>query len=115
MESLSALESASLSVLSLPSDVLEQHIFIFLDVPSLMACSSVCSRFLKISSRILSKQPENKLDQNILLPNIFGNGLANLLCWFQERLRYPSLANLRERPRLLEQCLLLAAEGMLYK
>ncbi len=107
------LESASLSIFRLPSDVLEHHIYIWLDISSLVVCSLVCCKFQKLSSRRLSKQPENILNQNILLHNIFRSGWANLLSWFQARLRYLSLVNLRERPKLLEKCLILAAEGLL--
>ncbi len=106
-------ESSTVSVLLwIPFDVLEQHIFKNLSPSGLVACSLVCSHFRKLSSRRLSKLPRNKLHQNNILQDIFKIGLADLLSWFQARLRYASMAKLSElRPVLLEQCLALASEG----
>ncbi len=105
-------ETAVVSFEWIPFDVLEQHIFIDLSPSSLMACSLVCSQFRKLSSRRLSQLPKGNLHQHSILQDIFRNGWANLLSWFQAHLRYPSMAKLSElRPALLQDCLALAAEG----
>ncbi len=100
------------SLLRIPLDVLEYHIFKELEISVLVACSSVCSQLRKLSSRLKSKLPQNKLNQYSILQDIFRNGWMNLLSWFQAHLRFPSIAELRDlRPVFLEEWLVLAAEG----
>ncbi len=94
------------SLLSIPTDVLEHHIFKYFDTPILLVCSHVCSQLRKHSSRRLCELPHLKRHQNTILLEIFRNGWTDLLSWFQALLRYPSIASLSElRSALLEQCL----------
>ncbi len=104
--------ASSLSVLCIPTDVLQHHIFPELDIASLVVCALTCSQFRRLSSKQQMELPKDKRSQNNNLQVIFRNGWTNLLSWFQARLRYPSMAELDElRPVLLEKCLSLAAEG----
>ncbi len=108
--------SSPASLLHIPSDVLDQHIFKYFDISRLMVCSFVCSKLRRLSSRRISELPHTKRHQNSILQNIFRNGWTKLLSWFQAQLRYPSITALMElRPILLEQCISLAAEGFFLK
>ncbi len=104
-----ASQPAPLFALCIPFDVLEHHIIRQLNASCLVACSLVSSQFRKLSSKQL---PHNKLDQYSILEDIFRNGWADLLSWFQARLKYPSMADLGElRPPFLNTCLSLASQG----
>ncbi len=81
------------AMLSIPSDVLEHHILKELHLSSLVACSLV-SQLRRLSSLRLSALPKNKFNQSTILQDIFRNGSANLLSWFQACLQYPSIADL---------------------
>ncbi len=108
----SNVESQCRSLQSIPTDVLEHHIFKYFDISILLVCSHVCSKLRKLSSIRLCKLPYLERHQNTVLQEIFRNGWAGLLSWFQAFLRYPSMSSLSElRPVLLEQCLSSAAEG----
>ncbi len=103
--------SGSISLLGIPSDVLQHHIFIQLDVCSLVACSLVCSQFRKLWSLAQLQLPTNKLDS--ILKEIYRNGYMGLMNWFQARLGYPSMWELIEhQPALLSVCISLAAKGL---
>ncbi len=104
----------SAPLLRIPFDVLEHYIFKELEISVLVACSLVCSQLRKLSSRRFSTLPSIKLNQYSILQDIFRNGWTNLLSWFQARLRFPSMAELRDlRPVFLEEWLVLTAEGYL--
>ncbi len=107
--------TSGLSILSIPFDVIDHHIFKYLNASSMVACSQVCSKLRTHYSIRLSELPKNYRNQNSILQEIFGIGSLNLLGWFQARLGYPSIAVMRDlRPVLLQHCLSLVAEGCLY-
>ncbi len=108
-----SLESApvALSLLCVPTDVLEYLIFKLLDTITLVLCSLVCKQFRRLSARRLTALPYNERHQNSILQEIFRNCWTHL-SWFQAQLQYPSMSALSElRPILLDQCLCLAVEG----
>ncbi len=79
------------SILCIPLDIIDHHIFKQLNTSSLVACSLVCRKLRTHSSRQLSAKPKFKYYQSRILSEIFGDGSLELLHWFQARLGYPSI------------------------
>ncbi len=85
--------SHSLSILSLPSDVLQHHIFIAVDRPSILSCCLTCTSFRNTISRM-----EFQYRNWLVLREIFRGGYVRLLLWFQDVLKYPKLWKLKPVP-----------------
>ncbi len=99
---------------TLPTDILKEHIFRYLEKSSFVACSLSCRRFYKISHQLTAAiTGAEKYEQSTkILQSIFRAGSLEYLCWFQHKLRYPTTTSLPSK--LLHLCLLLAAEGINY-
>ncbi len=99
-------------LLLLPSDILKQHILKTLDILSLVSCSLSHPRLRALILQ-LPKHERKFKKQQCRLEEIFELGYLALLNWFQNVLRYPTLALLESTLR--SQCLYNAAKGTLEK
>ncbi len=102
------------TLLSIPTDVLKNHIFLggILKSPSsLLACSLACRKLRSLITSIKTTAPK----QRAILRDIFSNGYLNYLEWLQASLHYPSISDLsRNWPVLLDESIEVAAEGIYF-
>ncbi len=106
------------SLLVLPPELWQHHIFMNLDLASSTSCSLACSFFRKIFKRILIINSENYFNfdaksqrQVQILKCIFRGGFLTLLVWFQSCMKFP-LLNCWSNVQV--DCLTSAAEGQSY-
>ncbi len=92
------------SLITIPTDVLENLILSQLDASSLVSCSLVCAHLGKISLRVFTRQKYGRKD---VLRCIFSSGFLSLFLSFQKILLYPSVNHLR----IHSQLLILAVQG----
>lgn len=97
---------------SLPTEILENHLFCFLSLPSLIACCFLCSRLKKLTSSYIAKLirrlergpflPSTRWKriasysdkrQDVVLKALFQNGNMDLLLWFQSFLSFPTFSS----------------------
>lgn len=79
---------------SLPADVLDNHVWIHLSMPSLVSNSLVCKRFHKLLQNTLCYGSGSLFSnfQLAIYKELLGRGEANLIIWFQQYLNYPKLS-----------------------
>ncbi len=98
------------SLLTLPADILENHVFGDFGIANFVLLSLTCSKLGRIASRLILKATL-KRDNDAVLLDIFQSGDLNLLPWFQSLLHYPKLSVIgMHHPRLLGQCLVRSAQ-----
>jgi len=103
-------------IYTVPSDVLQHHIFNFLSFPSLIACLFVSTRFRTVISKILDVQKPKLIEVTGIFRNyherilemLFEGGSLGLISWFRTYLRYPAFS---PNDNHLNRCLNLAAKG----
>lgn len=76
---------------SLPADVLDNHIWTHLSLPSLIANSFVCKRFHQLLANTISFGGPNSFENYrvAVYKELFARGEAQLIRWFQNYLKYP--------------------------
>lgn len=112
-----------LSLLTIPVDVLEQHIILaLLSWSDLIACQLVCQRLRKLASRVLASRkktqevrskegklfldlPKHRQQQVVILKSMFEEGVPiESMQWFQQYLRYPVFfSSTNKRPTRKQQ------------
>ncbi len=108
-------EMSRITLLSIPSELFEHHIFSALDLASTVACAFTCSKLQKIiiRSRITALSRPDR--QMTILENIFQIGNVNLLLWFYRHLQYPHIKIMEGKFREFFQfCFQAAIVGMKY-
>ncbi len=96
----------SSSLLSVPLDVIEHHIFALLKRRDLLSCAMACSKLGKIFLNFFSISKETKLSfQAGVMSDIFRSGTLQQLTWTIRTFRYPTL---EEFPKRLEMVSLAA-------
>ncbi len=97
-------------LITIPVDVTLHHIFSYLQQTSLISCSLSCSFLNKVYTRF-ARSAICKKQKADILREIFREGSMNLLLWFQQFLKYPSLDDMRSQPSFMLECASNAAEG----
>ncbi len=112
-----------ITLLSIPSELFERHIFSSFDLGSLVACILSCSKFHRIIGRLRISAPSQhtcllQIDTHVyhnrhtqvycnrhidllakhetILKNLFRYGSVNLLLWFYKLLQYPHIKSLNK-------------------
>ncbi len=103
------------SLVSLPPEILEHHIFNFLSWCDLTPCSLASALLRKIYLRRYGRSGviNSEQHQRKILEDIYGGGSLSLLGWFEAVLWFPKFASLDSR--LADNCLMRAAAGNAYK
>ncbi len=112
-------EPRSISVLSIPYDVLAHHVFSQLGIASLVSCSLTCVTLQRMIKRTFSsKFSKQQVRGAAIIDDTFLCGSPSLLSWLQQALLYPNFSNteptllMRHRRNvLLLRCLQMAAKG----
>ncbi len=99
-----------ITLLSIPSELFERHIFSSFDLGSLVACILSCSKFHRIIGRSRISAPSQLAKHETILKNLFRHGNVNLLLWFYKQLQYPHIK--RMNTDFLETCIENSVIGM---
>ncbi len=94
------------SLLSLPSDVTQQHIMSFLSRADLVVLSMTCTAMQKIFSKWMISLGQGKeilkaLFRSELIDDLFRVGSFTQLVWFQKTLKYISKTKLNKSKQIL--------------